>query len=110
MSNAELQPNRRDVLLSAAGASALGLSGSFAWMGSSLAASVRETGFYSWKVGSDIEVISIYDGIWKRDHDENFITGATVEETKAALRKAGMDDSKVPIEFAYTILKTGGKI
>ena len=109
MSESDIQPNRREVLLSAAGVSALGLSGSFAWTSSPLAASVREKGYYSWKVGAGIEVISIYDGIWNRDHDENFIKGATVEETKAALRKAGMDDAKVPIEFAYTILKTGGK-
>ncbi len=109
MSNSQFQPNRREMLLSAAGVSALGLTGSFAWIDSPLAGSVRDKGYYSWKVGSDIEVISIYDGIWKRDHDENFITGATVEETKDALRKAGMDDAKVPIEFAFTIVKTGGK-
>lgn len=102
-------PDRREVLLSAAGVSALGLTGSFSWMGSALAASVRDKGYYSWKVGSDMEVISIYDGIWKRDHDENFIKGATIEETKAALRGAGIDDSKVPIEFAFTVVKSGGK-
>jgi len=104
-----LNPNRREMLLNAAGVSALGLTGSFSWMGSALAATVREKGYYSWKVGSDMEVISIYDGIWKREHDENFVTGASVEETKAALRKAGIDDSNVPIEFAFTVVKTGGK-
>lgn len=104
-----IQPNRRDFLLSAAGVSALGLSGNFLWPEAALSADVREKGHFSWKVGTDIEVISIYDGIARREHDEGFITGATVEETKAALRKAGLDDSSVPIEFAFTIVKTGGK-
>ncbi len=109
MTDMKLQSNRREFLLSAAGVSALGLTGSFAWMDSPLAASVREKGYYSWKVGNDIEVISIYDGIWKRPHDESFITGASVDDTKAALRKAGIDDSSVPIEFAFTIVKTAGE-
>ena len=101
--------SRREFVASAAGVSALGLAGSFSFLPTAMAASVRDKGFYSYKVGSDIEVISIYDGIWKKPHDENFITGATVEETKAALRKGGLDDSAVPIEFAYTIVKSGGK-
>lgn len=100
--------NRREFVASAAGVSALGLSGSFAFLPSALA-DVRDKGFYSYKIGSDIEVISIYDGIWKRDHAEGFIPGVTIDQTKAALRKAGIDDSKVPIEFAYTIVKTGGE-
>ena len=109
MPNQTKNLNRREVLLSAAGVSALGLSGSFSWVSSALAADVREKGYYSWSVGSGMEVISIYDGIWKRDHDANFIKGATVDETKAALRAGGIDDSKVPIEFAFTVIKTGGK-
>jgi len=100
---------RREVLASAAGVSALGLAGSLSFMPSALAADVREKGFYSYKVGPDIEVISIYDGIWQKPHDEGFITGATVEETKAALRKAGLTDEHVPIEFAYTVVKTGDR-
>jgi len=101
--------SRRELIASAAGVSALGLTGSLSFMPSAMAASVREKGYYSYKVGSDIEVISIYDGVWNKAHDEGFIKGATVEETKAALRKGGLDDSAIAIEFAFTIVKTGGK-
>ncbi len=101
--------NRRELIASAAGVSALGLTGSLSFLPSAMAASVREKGFYSYKVGSDIEVISIYDGVWNKPHDEGFIVGATVEDTKAALRKGGINDENIPIEFAFTIVKTGGK-
>lgn len=101
--------SRRELIASAAGVSALGLTGSLSFLPMAMAASVRDKGYYSYKIGSDLEVISIYDGIWNKPHDESFITGATVEETKAALRKGGLDDSSIPIEFAYTIVKAGGK-
>jgi len=35
--------------------------------------------------------------------------GATVDETRQALRNAGLSDESVPIEFTYTIVKSGGK-
>ena len=48
--------------------------------------------FHKYKVG-DLEVISLYDGVWEKPHDENFIKGANVEQTKAAL-KAGRPDRR----------------
>jgi len=101
--------SRRNFVASAAGSAALGLSGSLTFLPSAMAADVRKKGYYSYKVGSDIEVISIYDGIWMRPHDDTFIPGVSVEETKAALRAGGLDDSAVPIEFAYTVVKAGGE-
>lgn len=101
--------NRREFLASAAGVSALGLTGSLAILPSTVAASVREKGFYSYKVGQDAEIISLYDGIWQKPHDENFIKGVSVDETKQALRDAGLDDGAIPIEFAFTVIKTAGK-
>ena len=102
--------NRRQFIASMAGVSALGLSGSLAFLPSTAAAAdVRKKGFYSYKIGSDIEVISIYDGVWQKPHDETFILGATVDDTQEALRNAGLADEHVPIEFAYTVVKTGGK-
>lgn len=103
------QIDRRQFIASAAGVSALGLTGSLSFLPSAMAADVRKKGYYSYKIGSDIEVISLYDGIWKRDHDEGFIPGVSIDDTKAALRKAGMDDAKVPIEFAYTVVKSGNE-
>jgi len=101
--------NRREFLASAAGVSAMGLTGSFSFLPAVHAGSLRDKGYHSWKVGSDIEVISIYDGIWNKSHDESFIGGVSIEETKAALRKGGIDDGSIPIEFTYTIVKSGGK-
>ncbi|MGI9352297.1 MAG: MBL fold metallo-hydrolase [Rhizobiaceae bacterium] len=102
--------DRRKFIASAAGVSALGLTGSLSFLPSAMADVVREKGFYSYKVGPDIEVISIYDGIWKRDHAEGFIKNVSIDQTKQALRIAGLDDAFIPIEFAFTIIKSGGKV
>jgi glyoxylase-like metal-dependent hydrolase (beta-lactamase superfamily II) len=67
-----------------------------------------EKGFVTFKIG-DIEVIQLYDGIWEKPHDPGFIKQATVEETKAALRAAGLPDGHVPIPFTVTVIKTNGK-
>lgn len=103
------QLNRRKFLASAAGVSALGLTGSLAILPSSAEASVRKKGFYSYKIGADVEVISIYDGVWEKPHDEGFIPGVSIDDTKAALLKGGLTDEFVPLEFAFTVIKTGGK-
>lgn len=100
---------RREFLASMAGVSALGLSGSLAFLPSNALAAVREKGYYSYKVGPGIEVISIYDGVWQKPHDESFVVGADVEQTKKALRAANLEDENIPIEFAFTVVKTGGK-
>lgn len=102
--------SRRQVMASAAGVAALGLSGNLAFLPAAVAADVKEKGYYSYKVGSDVEVISIYDGIWKKEHNENFIIGGTVTEAKATLAKAGQPTGFVPIEFTFTVIKSGGKV
>lgn len=99
---------RREVVLSGAGAAALGLSGSLQFLPSALAATAREQGFHKYMVG-DIECISLYDGIWQKKHDDGFVRNATVDQTKAALEKAGLSPDFVPIEFAQTVIKSGGK-
>ncbi len=101
--------SRREFLASTAGTTALGLSGSLVFLTPAQAADVKAKGYYKYKVGSDIEVISIYDGVWQKPHDENFALGGSIEEVKAALREADKTDEHVPIEFTYTIVKTGGK-
>ncbi len=65
-------------------------------------------GFYKYKVG-DIEVTAVYDGIWRKPHDPTFIKNATVEETKAALAKAGLTTEFMPIPLTVIVLKIGGK-
>ncbi len=100
--------SRRDVLASAAGTAALGLTGSLAFLPPAFAADLREKGFYSYSIG-DIEIISLYEGIWEKAHDPNFAVGGSVDDAKAALRASGLSDAFVPIEFAFTVVKTGGK-
>ena len=56
--------SRRHVLASGAGAAALGLAGQLAFLPAAQAKDVRKKGYYSYKVG-DIEVISLYDGVWE---------------------------------------------
>ena len=101
-------PNRRQVVLSATGAAALGLTGTLTFLPSALADAARDKGYHKYSIG-DIECVSLYDGIWQKAHADNFIRNATVEETKAALKAGGLTDEYVPIEFAQTFIKTGGE-
>src|SRR5262245_25451661 len=101
--------SRRDLVLSAAGAyAAFGLAKPIAFIGAAEAQQATP-GFRKYKIG-DIEVISLYDGVWEKPHDENFIKGASVDETKAALRAGGLTDAFVPIPFTTLAVKTGGRL
>jgi glyoxylase-like metal-dependent hydrolase (beta-lactamase superfamily II) len=103
--------SRRDLVVGAAGAfAAFGLDKPLAFIGAAQAQTIPTApGFKKYKVG-DIEVISLFDGIWEKPHDENFIKGANVEQTKAALKAAGLTDAFVPIPFTALAVKTGGRV
>ncbi|MGB9368941.1 MAG: MBL fold metallo-hydrolase [Xanthobacteraceae bacterium] len=103
--------SRRDLIIGAAGASAaFGLDRPLAFIGAAQAQTTPAApGFKSYKVG-DIEVISLYDGVWEKPHDENFIKGANVEQTKAALKAGGLTDAFVPIPFTIMAVKTPGGV
>src|SRR5262245_18237072 len=99
--------SRRDLVLSAAGAyAAFGLSKPITFIGAA-AAQTPAPGFKKYKVG-EIEVVSLYDGVWEKTHDDSFIKGVNVEETKAALKAAGLTDEHVPIPFTVIAVNTGG--
>ena len=100
--------SRRDLVLGAAGAyAAFGLSKPITFIGAA-AAQTPAQGFKKYKVG-DIEVVSLYDGVWEKPHDENFIKGVNVEETKAALKAGGLSDAHVPIPFTVIAVNTSGR-
>ena len=103
--------SRRDLVLGAAGAcAAFGLSKPIAFIDAAMAQQTPPgPGFRKYKVG-DIEVFSLYDGVWEKPHDENFIKGANVEETKAALKAGGLTDAFVPVPFTVLAVKTGGRL
>ena len=101
--------SRRDLVLSAAGAfAAFGLGKPITFVGAARAQTSSES-FRKYKVG-DIDVISLADGIWEKPHDENFIKGVNVEQTKAALKASGLTDAHVPIPFTVIAVNTGGRL
>jgi glyoxylase-like metal-dependent hydrolase (beta-lactamase superfamily II) len=103
--------SRRDLVLSAAGAyAAFGLAKPIAFIGAAEAQTApADAAFKKYKVGN-IEVIALYDGVWEKPHDENFIKGVNVEQTKAALKAAGLTDAHVPIPFTVLAVNTGGRL
>ncbi len=102
---------RRLVLGSAAAAAAFGVAGKLEFIvPASAAAPVEPTvGFYRYKVGS-VEVTAIYDGIWRKPHDPTFIANASVDDTKAALAKAGLPTDFMPIPLTVVVLKIGDRL
>lgn len=102
--------SRREFTLSAALAAAMGLTTKLAIP--TMAAQTYidpETGFYKFKVG-DIGVTALYDGIWRKPHDPAFIKNASVDDTKAALAKAGLTTEYMPIPLTVAVLDVGGKL
>jgi hypothetical protein len=53
------------------------------------------------KVG-DIEVITMFDGVWEKAHDPAWVKNAPLDDVKAALRAGGITDAHVPIPFTVT--------
>src|ERR1700733_4822651 len=106
-----LNLSRRSVLASATLAAAFGLSKPLTTIGPAFAATPLEptVGHYKYKVGS-IEVTAIYDGIWRKPHDPTFIKNASVEDTKAALAKAGLTTEFMPIPLTVVVLKVNDKL
>lgn len=107
-----LKSSRREFVVSAAAASAvLGLDGPLAFMppaNAQKAADALAKGFHTFKNGA-VEVTTIFDGIWEKAHDAGFIKNASLDETKAALKAAGLTDAHVTIPFTVTVVKSGGK-
>ncbi len=107
-----LKASRREFVVSAATAGAiLGLERPLAFITpahAQTAADVTAKGFHTFKIGG-IEVTTVLDGVWQRDHDPAFIKNASIDDTRAALKAAGLDDAKVTIPFTVTFIKLGGK-
>jgi glyoxylase-like metal-dependent hydrolase (beta-lactamase superfamily II) len=106
-----LNLSRRDFVVSAAFAAALGLDKRLAFVGPAHAQKTPDLakGFHKYKVGS-IEVTALYDGIWEKPHDPAFIKNASVEETKEALKKAGLTTDFVSIPLTVVVLKVGDRL
>ncbi|MGX5804056.1 MBL fold metallo-hydrolase [Bradyrhizobium sp. Arg314] len=101
---------RRMVLGSAAAAAAFGIAGKLEFAPSAYAETPVEplVGFYKYKVGS-LEVTAVYDGIWRKPHDPAFIKDVSVDDTKAALAKAGLTTEFMPIPLTVVVLQMNGR-
>ena len=53
---------------------------------------------------------ALYDGIWRKPHDPGFIKNASIDDTKAALAKAGMTTEYVPIPLTVVVLKLDNRL
>jgi glyoxylase-like metal-dependent hydrolase (beta-lactamase superfamily II) len=104
-----LEMSRRDLVVSAGLAAALGLNARLA-VSPAFAQKTPDPakGFMTYKVGA-AEVTALYDGIWEKPHDPAFISNASVDDVKAAMTKAGLSPDFVSIPFTVAVVKTGGK-
>ncbi|MEZ2332789.1 MBL fold metallo-hydrolase [Mesorhizobium sp. RCC_202] len=101
---------RRMVLGSAAAAAAFGIAGKLEFAPAAHAETPVEplVGFYKYKVGA-LEVTAVYDGIWRKPHDPAFIKDVSVDDTKAALAKAGQTTEFMPIPLTVVVLQMNGR-
>ncbi|OHV86920.1 MBL fold metallo-hydrolase [Mesorhizobium sp. ORS 3428] len=101
---------RRMVLGSAAAAAAFGIAGKLEFASAAFAETPVEPllGFFKYKVGS-LEVTAVYDGIWRKPHDPAFIKDVSVDDTKAALAKAGLTTDFMPIPLTVVVLNMNGR-
>ena len=101
--------SRRDVIISAGMATALGMTARLA-IDPAFAQKTPPpaVGFYKYKVGT-AEVTAIYDGIFEKPHDPAFFKNASVDDTKAALAKGGLPTDFVSIPITVVVVKIGDK-
>jgi len=103
--------SRRDVIATAGLAAALGLNSRLGLIGPALAQKTPDPvpGFAKYKIG-EAEVTALYDGIWEKPHDPAFIKNASVEETKAALAKAGLTTDFMSIPLTTNVISVRGTL
>ena len=104
-----LNLSRRDFVVSAGLAVALGLDGRLA-ISPAFAQKTADPakGFVTYKVGG-ADVTALYDGIWEKPHDPAFIANASVDDVKGAMTKAGLPADFVYIPFTVVVVRNGGK-
>src|SRR5262249_23601176 len=101
--------SRRDLVLNAAGAfAAFGLNAPISFIGAAQAQDIGQP-FRRPRIG-DIEVFSLVDGSVEAPLREGWIRNASVDQTKAALRAAGLADTHVPIPFTALALRMSDRL
>src|SRR6185295_9424092 len=106
--------SRRNFVLSATAAgAAFGLDRPLEFVGSAQAqaynnAKLIDKGFHRFKMG-DVEVTTLYDGVWNRELQDGFVKNASLDQVKGALKAGGLAENIVPIPFTVTVVKVKGK-
>lgn len=107
-----IELTRRNFVVSAATATAVfGLTRPLAFLSPAHAQTASPSEpprFARFNIG-ELEVTQLYDGIWQKPHDPQFIRNASVEDTKKALREANLTDAHVPITFTITVIRMGDR-
>jgi glyoxylase-like metal-dependent hydrolase (beta-lactamase superfamily II) len=102
--------NRRNLMVGAVLAAAFGLPSRLV-IDPALAQATADPAepYHTYTVG-DAKVTAIYDGIQEKPHDPAFIANASIEDTKAALKQAGLPIEFVSIPYTVSVIKLGGKV
>lgn len=106
-----LEINRRNLVLSAAGAAAtFGLARHVTLIDAAHAQKAPDAGkgFKHFKVG-DVQMTTLYDGIVDRPNAAGLIKNASVDDVKGALKASGLPEDNVPNPFNVPLARVGGK-
>ena len=103
--------NRRHLL---AGVAGLPASMQLAAGSKPAGAAAPETGvqvpsLYRYKIGT-FEITALYDGVWYRPIDEEFVRNADYREVKRAMADAFMPPEKLATPFTALLVNTGSKL
>jgi glyoxylase-like metal-dependent hydrolase (beta-lactamase superfamily II) len=72
-------------------------------------ATIQGPGAYRYKLG-DYQLTALYDGTWFLPIDKKFIRNAPAAEVNAALARAFLPPSVLPITFTALLVNTGSKL
>ena len=103
--------NRRDLILSAAGAAAvLGVAKHVTFIDAARAQSAPKPGegFKHFNVG-DIRMTTLFDGNIDRPNAPGLVRNASVEDVNAALKASGLPENNVPNPFVVPVARVGGR-
>jgi glyoxylase-like metal-dependent hydrolase (beta-lactamase superfamily II) len=103
--------NRRNIVLSAAGAAAaFGLTKHITFIDAALAQKAPEAGkgFKTFKVG-DIQMTTLYDGSLDRPNAAGLVKNASVDDVKGAMKASGLPEDNVPNPFTVPVARAGGR-
>jgi glyoxylase-like metal-dependent hydrolase (beta-lactamase superfamily II) len=103
--------DRRDLILSAAGAAALlGVARPFTFIDAAFAQTSTKPAdaFKHFRVG-DIQMTMLFDGSIDRPNTPGFVKNASVVDVNASLRASGLSENIVPNPFVVPVARVGGR-